>query len=157
MCSVYGTVIQGLQICSEWLCLRGGKYLHCNFLTHLTDTQAKSKHASVSSLKKKKDWCLHLISLSFCLYYYHSAIHLSGLGQIIGTWVLDIFEYWVRSMQHHLNLCIIFIIIIFIAPSHKENLIVMAYRSPKTLLIFFFLFIWYIVSVIFFSCIVYFL
>lgn len=41
MCSVYGTVIRGLQICSEWLCLRGGKYLCCNFLTHLTDSQAK--------------------------------------------------------------------------------------------------------------------
>lgn len=50
--------------------------------------------------------------------------------------------------DHHLNLCIVFIIIIFIAPSHKENSIVMAYRSPKT-----FLFIWYIVCNIFFLCI----
>lgn len=47
------------------------------------------------------------------------------------------FEYWVRSMQdHHLNLCIVFIIIIFIAPSHKENSIVMAYRSPKTFFVY---------------------
>lgn len=43
--------------------------------------------------------------------------------------------------DHHLNLCIIFIIIIiFIAPSHKEYSIVMAYRSLKTSLIFFCLF-----------------
>lgn len=40
--------------------------------------------------------------------------------------------------DHHLSLCIIFIIIIFIAPSHKEKSIVMAYRSPKNLIDFFF-------------------
>lgn len=27
MCSAKGTVIQGLWICSEWLCLRGGKLI----------------------------------------------------------------------------------------------------------------------------------
>lgn len=37
MCSVLGTVIQGLLICSEWLCLRGGQYLLCNTFIHLID------------------------------------------------------------------------------------------------------------------------
>lgn len=34
--------------------------------------------------------------------------------------------------DHQLNLCIIFIIICFIAPSHKENPAVMAFSSHKT-------------------------
>lgn len=69
----------------------------------------------------------------FAFYSYYSASHLSGLGQSYWDMSIRCFEYWVRSMQdHHLNLCIIFIIIIFIAPSHKEASIVMAYRSLKT-------------------------
>lgn len=82
----------------------------------------------------ENDCCLYVISLAFLplFLYFCKSLHVR-----FGTEYWDIsircFEYWVRSMQdHHLNLCIIFIIIIFIAPSHKEYSIVMAYRGPKT-------------------------
>lgn len=81
------------------------------------------------------DWCLHLTSLAFILI----TLQVSYIRFGTTYWDMSIrcFEYWVRSMQdHHLNLCIVFIIIIFIAPSHKENSIVMVYRSPKTFFVY---------------------
>lgn len=58
--------------------------------------------------------------------------------------------------DHHLNLCIVFIIIIFIAPSHKENSIVMVYRSPKTFFCLFgtlsVIFFFFCVFSVFFLC-----
>lgn len=82
---------------------------------------------------EKYDWCLRLISLAFLPLFLSLCKSLIRFGTEYWDMSIRYFEYWVRSMQgHHLNLCIIFIIIIFIAPSHKENSIVMAYRSPKT-------------------------
>lgn len=92
----------------------------------------------VSNFKKKMTRCLHLaivVGLFAFFSSYHFATLLSGLAQhfFVGDMSIRSFEYWEQSMQdHHLNLCIIFIIIIFIAPSHKENSTVLAYRSYKT-------------------------
>ena len=57
-------------------------------------------------------WPLCFYPLLFCT----SVIPGVGWDRVcIGNWVLDVFEYWVRSMQDHFNLCIIIFIIITVS------------------------------------------
>lgn len=91
MCSVLGTVIQGLLMCSEWLCLRGGQDL-CNTFIHLINQfNAGMLLFPVKKKTTTHNWLMPSSNISglFAFIFYHFAIHLSGLGQSIGTWVLD--------------------------------------------------------------------
>lgn len=131
MCWVQGTVNQTSLICSELLCLRGGKQLLCHFSTQLTDPRTKCKLTSVSSFKNENDWCLLLRSLAFFVFIFLTAIHTPGLGQSIRFfWVLS--EEHARSSFKSMHY---FYYNYFIAPSHKEYSIIMAYRSSKSSLI----------------------
>lgn len=74
-------------------CVSGveNEYLFCNFFCHLTDTQAKCKHTSVSGWKKtNKKWLMPSSNISglFAFTLITLQVNYQVWDWVIGTWVL---------------------------------------------------------------------
>lgn len=98
MCSVQGTVIQGLQSCSDCISGVGSEYLFCNFSFHLTHPHVKSKHILFSA--HRNDWCLHLGLLAFLPFIFLALqVTYQVWNRVLGHeyWVL---MFWVLSEEH---------------------------------------------------------